>query len=70
MSDKTVLKTIFNDFKTHLEKRGYEESEIEPIWQEITARNITDLLNKSNLEKKENGVPNVMITKSTHVIRV
>lgn len=61
-SDKTVLKTNLNDFKPHLEKRGYEESEIEPIWQEITVIKITDLLNKSNLKNKENGVPNVMIT--------
>ena len=37
------------DFKTHLEKKGYEDSAIEPILQYITANNRTDHLNRPKL---------------------
>ena len=54
-SDQDVLKTIFKEFKTHLVKRGYEHSEIEPIMQEIIATNRTDFLQKpKNKKEKKN----------------
>ena len=63
-SDQTELKTILNDFKTHLKKIEYEDSEIQPILQEIIAINLTDLLNKFKHKNEEKAdVPNVLITK-------
>ena len=63
-SDQTELKTILNDFKTHLKKIEYEDSEIQPILQEIIAINLTDLLNKVKHKNEEKAdVSNVLITK-------
>ena len=68
-SDLDVLKTIFKEFKTHLEKRGYEHSEIEPIMQEIIATNRTDFLQKPKNKKEKKTLPNVMITKFNPCIK-
>ena len=61
-SGQDALKTILTDFKTHLEKRGYERSEIEPVMQEIIAIICKDLLRRPQNKNERKTLPNVMIT--------
>lgn len=68
-SDQAVLLNIFKDFKTHLEKRGYKQSEIEPIMQETLSANRMDLLNKQKKKNNKKAVPNVLVTKFNPCIK-
>ena len=62
-SNQGVLHTILNDFQIHLEKRGYKQSEIEPIIQETLSANRKDLLRKQKKENNGKAVPTVLVTK-------
>ena len=53
-SGQDALKTILTYFKTHLEKKGYERSEIAIIK--------TDLLRRPKNKKGRETLPNVMVT--------
>lgn len=55
------LKEILGNFKTHLSKRGYSATEIDPVIMEITNTTRELLLHKSN--KQKHHQPNVMIIK-------
>lgn len=68
-SDQAVLLNIFKDFKTHLEKRGYKQSEIEPIMQETLSANRMDLLNKQKKKNNKKAVPNILVTKFNPCIK-
>ena len=57
------IKTLLKDFKVHLEKRGYKQSEIEPIIQETISANRKDLLRKPKKKNNNKAVPTVLVTK-------
>lgn len=57
--DKAVLQSIFKDFKTHLEKRGYKQSEIEPIMQETFSVNRINPFKTQKKKNNKNAEPNV-----------
>lgn len=60
-NDPHELEEILGNFKTHLSKRGYSATEIDPVITEITYTKRELLLHKSN--KQKHHQPNVMITK-------
>ncbi|XP_062579196.1 uncharacterized protein LOC134241129 [Saccostrea cucullata] len=60
-NDPSVLKTILQDFKGHLSKRGYSEEEINPIVEETTQKERQLFLRKR--EKTNSSHPHVMVTK-------
>ena len=70
MSGQDALKTILTDFKTHLEKRGYERSEIEHVMQEIIAIIRTDLLRRSKNKWGERHCRMVWSPNLIHALRV
>ena len=63
------IKTILKDFKVHLEKRGYKQSEIEPIIQETISANRKDLLRKPKKKNNNKAVPTVLVTKFNPCIK-
>ena len=61
-SDLEILVSNLSQFKCHLMKRGYKETEIDPIIQNTLSLNRTTMLNhKKNTNKSD--IPLVMVTK-------
>ena len=61
-NDTATLSTILQNFKKHLSKRGYSDTEIDPIITGVTGTDRNKMLNKNNSESKLRN-PLVMITK-------
>lgn len=61
-NDISALNEILQDFKKHLSKRGYSDTEIDPVITSITGADRNEILNKSNNKSKlQNKL--VMVTK-------
>lgn len=47
----TTLKVILQDFKKHLSKRGYSDTEIDPIVSRITGADRNEILIKATANR-------------------
>ena len=61
-NDETIYKNLTAGFKSHLLRRGYSHSEIDPIIQKTHLTQRNTVLQKTN-KKTKNSVPLVMVTK-------